>query len=135
VFETKIAVVVREDLAVWQKLNVTAFLASGIAAAVPATIGQPYVDATGRGHTPLFGQPVLVFAAMPDDLRRAYRRACEAGVTVAPYIEAMFATGHDAANRAAFAEGAADSQTWAGIALHGPRKAVDRAVKGLKLHG
>ena len=30
-FDTKIAVVLRDDLAVWQKTNVTAFLVSGIA--------------------------------------------------------------------------------------------------------
>src|SRR5262249_29263324 len=30
-FETKIAVVVREDLAVWQKLNIVAFLSSAVA--------------------------------------------------------------------------------------------------------
>ena len=30
-FDTKIAIVVRDDLAVWQKLNVTAFITSGIA--------------------------------------------------------------------------------------------------------
>jgi hypothetical protein len=32
-FDTKIAIVVRDDLAVWQKLNVTAFLTSGIVGA------------------------------------------------------------------------------------------------------
>ncbi len=35
-FDTKIAIVVREDLATWQKLNVTAFLTSGV---VDATEG------------------------------------------------------------------------------------------------
>ena len=34
-FETKIAVVLRDDLAGWQETNVTAFLVSGIAATVP----------------------------------------------------------------------------------------------------
>ena len=29
-FDTKIAIAVRDDLAVWQKLNVTAFITSGI---------------------------------------------------------------------------------------------------------
>ncbi|MGQ3295335.1 MAG: DUF2000 family protein, partial [Shinella sp.] len=29
-FDTKFAVILREDLEVWQKLNVTAFLSSGI---------------------------------------------------------------------------------------------------------
>ena len=134
-FETKICVVVRDDLAVWQKLNVTAFLASGIAASRPETIGEPYVDGLGRRHAALIGQPILVFAATLDDLRRVYARARDGGLDIAPYIEAMFATGHDAANRAVFAAGEADSQIWAGLALHGPRKAVDKAVKGLKLHG
>ena len=32
-FDTKIAVVIRTDLEAWQKLNVAAFLTSGIAAA------------------------------------------------------------------------------------------------------
>ena len=34
-FDTKVAILVLDDLAVWQKLNVTAFLATGIAAAAP----------------------------------------------------------------------------------------------------
>jgi hypothetical protein len=34
-FDTKIAIAVREDLEQWQKLNVTAFLASAIAFGVP----------------------------------------------------------------------------------------------------
>ena len=41
-FETKISVVVREDLAIWQKLNVVAFLVSGVVGANPGLIGEPY---------------------------------------------------------------------------------------------
>src|SRR5690606_13273003 len=120
--------------AAWQKLNVTAFLASGIVAAVPGCIGAPYRDGAGRTYAAMIGQPVLVFAAGTDDLNRAHARACESGLTIAPYIEAMFATGHDAANRAVFAESDIGDPGWAGIALHGERKLVDKAVKGLKLH-
>jgi hypothetical protein len=29
-FETKIVIIIRDDLLIWQKLNVTAFLMSGI---------------------------------------------------------------------------------------------------------
>jgi hypothetical protein len=46
-FDTKIAVVVREDLPTWQKLNVTAFTVSGIAS-LPDVLGENYVDASGR---------------------------------------------------------------------------------------
>ena len=35
-FDTKIAVLVRDDLESWQRLNVTAFLVSGIVAATPS---------------------------------------------------------------------------------------------------
>ena len=49
--DTKITIAVRDDLAVWQKLNVVAFLASGIAAHAPDIIGEPYRDADGRRRT------------------------------------------------------------------------------------
>ncbi|QDO96599.1 DUF2000 family protein [Ferrovibrio terrae] len=133
-FTTKIAIVVREDLAQWQKLNVTAFLASGIAAAVPACIGEAYVDAAGRRYGAMCGQPILVFAGALTDLQKAHGRAIEQELVVVPYVEAMFATGHDAANRAVFAEGDVAAQSWVGLAVHGERKAVDKALKGLKLH-
>lgn len=133
-FTTKIAIIVREDLAIWQKLNVTAFLSSGIAAAIPDCIGEAYRDSAGRAYTAMIGQPILVFVAGQPDLQRSHRRACEAGLTIAPYVEAMFATGHDAANRAVFAGTDIAGQLWAGLALHGERKAVDKAVKGLRLH-
>ena len=43
-FDTKIAVALRADLPTWQKLNMTAFLVSGIAA-TPETLGADYEDA------------------------------------------------------------------------------------------
>ncbi|MCS5431386.1 DUF2000 family protein, partial [Staphylococcus aureus] len=43
VFDTKIKIVLREDLEVWQKLNVTAFLMSGIAG-TQNIIGEYYID-------------------------------------------------------------------------------------------
>ena len=46
-FDTKIAIAVRGDLAAWQQLNVTAFLASGVAAGCDETIGKP--SKTGPG--------------------------------------------------------------------------------------
>lgn len=34
-FDTKVALIVRNDLANWQRLNVVAFLATGVASAAP----------------------------------------------------------------------------------------------------
>jgi hypothetical protein len=132
--DTKIAIVVRHDLAAWQKLNVTAFLASGIAAAAPEAIGQPYVDRGGHAYGGMFVQPVLVFRGDLAALQAACQQARTRGLTTLPYVEAMFATGHDAANRAVFAEEDPEAPNLVGLAVRGPRKAVDKAVKGLKLH-
>jgi hypothetical protein len=107
-FDTKIAVVLRDDLAGWQKMNVTAFLVSGIAATVPGVVGEPYRDASGNEYLPMFVQPVLVYAADAPALRRAYERAMTRGVTSAVYTRELFETNHDEANRAAVARVAAD---------------------------
>lgn len=134
IFDTKVAILVLDDLAVWQKLNVTAFLATGIAAAAPEAMGEPYEDATGRQHARLLGQPMLVFAAQAGNLARAYRIAIENDLTRAVYVRTMFATGHDAANREAFKAEPPDAPDLVGLALRGPKKAVDRATKGCSLH-
>lgn len=133
-FDTKVAILVLDDLPVWQKLNVTAFLASGIAAEAPEALGEPYLDAAGRRYARLLGQPVLIFAAQPEGLSQAWQTALERDLTRAAYVRAMFATGHDAANRAVFQEEPADAPDLVGIGLRGPRKAVDKATKGLSLH-
>ena len=133
-FDTKVAILVLDELAMWQKLNVTAFLATGIAGAVPDAMGEPYVDAAGRPHARLLGQPMMIFAAPGDVLQRAWRQANERGLVRAAYVRAMFDTGHDAANREAFRAEPAETPDLVGLALHGGRKDVDKAVKGAKLH-
>lgn len=133
-FDTKIAIVVQADLAVWQRLNVTAFLASGVAAAFGETIGKPYEDGSGNTYLELFRQPVLVYAADDEGLRAARERAVSRGLPTAIYTMDMFATGHDEANREVVRAVAAADLRLAGLAVYGPRNAVDKVCKGLALH-
>jgi hypothetical protein len=133
VFDTKFAIVLRDDLAVWQKLNVTAFLTSGIAAQFPEIIGDPYRDRAGNIYNPLSIQPVIVLTADGSMLNAIHRRALERGVTTSAYIEEMFSTGHDAANRAVFAEFAPDYAKVAGIAVRAEKKLVDKITKGARM--
>ncbi|WP_321950892.1 DUF2000 domain-containing protein [Paraburkholderia bannensis] len=134
-FDTKVALIVRDDLAVWQKLNVVAFLATGVAAAIPHALGEPYEDASGQQYGRMLGQPMLVFAADLAGLQAAHRQALTRELDIVPYVHAMFSTGHDSANRAAFRAQDAANLDFVGLALHGAKKAVDKAVKGLALHG
>ena len=133
-FDTKIAVVLRDDLAVWQKANVTAFLISGIAGTTPEVVGEPYEDASGNRYLPMFRQPVLVFGADAAAIRRAYERAMQRDVELAIYTKELFVTGHDEANRAAVAAVAAEDLDLVGIALRADRKLVDKVVDKLKPH-
>jgi hypothetical protein len=133
-FDTKIAVVLRDDLAVWQKTNVTAFLVSGIAGTVDGVVGDPYRDASGNEYLPMFVQPVLVYEADAAALRRAYDRAMSRGVTPAVYTKELFETNHDEANRAAVAGVSAEELDLVGIAFRAERKVVDRVVDRLRFH-
>ncbi|MBI6143278.1 DUF2000 domain-containing protein [Serratia marcescens] len=134
-FDTKIAFIVRDDLQTWQRLNVVAFLATGIAAAAPEIIGGCYVDAQGRRYGGISGQPMLIFAADLPGLQNVHRKGLERELTLIPYVHAMFSTGHDEANRQVFLAEDADNLDLVGLALRGPKKAVDKAIKGLALHG
>jgi len=133
-FETKIAIVVRADLAGWQQLNVTAFLASGIAAAFGDTIGKPYEDGSGHRYLELFRQPVLVYAGDQASLGAVRERAVSREMATAIYTEDMFSTRFDEANRAVVRDVPAAELRLAGIAVYGPRNAVDKVCKGLSLH-
>ena len=122
-FDTKAAVVVRDDLATWQRLNVTAFLMSGIVAdAGPGAIGEPYRDADAREYLPLLVQPVLVFIASRDKLRALRERAERRRVPVAIYTAEMFSTGNDADNRAAVRAAATSDLDLVGLALRAPHR-------------
>jgi hypothetical protein len=133
-FDTKIAVVIRTDLQAWQKLNVASFLTSGIAAAYPACIGDPYEDASGTRYLSLIGQPILIYGADGPALTRALDRALTRNVTPAVYTEDMFKTTHDAANREAVRAVARTDLNLVGIAMRAERKVIDKIVDGLKFH-
>ena len=132
-FDTKIAIAVRADLEPWQKLNVTAFLSSGIAATADV-MGKPYEDGSGNTYLELFRQPVVVYAADDEVLSQAHQRALARDLPMAIYTMDMFATGHDDDNRAVVRAVAAADLRFAGLALYGPRNAVDKVFKGATLH-
>lgn len=133
-FTTKIAIVVRDDLAAWQRLNVTAFLAGAVAAGHPDLIGEPYENASGDRYLPTIRQPVLVYAGTGEDLARVHARALAREVSMAVYIEDMFKTGHDAANRATVRAVPAEEMPLVGLGLYGPKNPLDKMLKGLALH-
>ena len=133
-FDTKIVVLLREDLETWQRLNVTAFLTSGIAAAYPQIVGEPYADADGTAYLAMFGQPVLVMEADKETMTAAHERCLRRELPVSVFTGDLFRTGDDVANRAAVAAVPRADLDLVGLGIHGPRNAVDKIVKGARLH-
>src|SRR5690349_7952813 len=132
-FDTKIAVIVRNDLPVWQKLNVTAFTVSGIAG-LPDVLGEPYVDGSGNTYLPMIKQPIMIFGADQAQIRAVYEQALGRDVLFTIYTEELFATPHDEANRAAVEARRSEDLNLVGLALRGKKKLMDKLLKGLSLH-
>lgn len=133
-FETKIAVVIDENLAVWQKLNVTAFLTSGIIASHEGMIGQPYEDASGKTYSPLCIQPIMIMKTNREKLKTILNRATTREIPTSIYIEDMFSTGFDEANRETVSQYSSENLPLVGIAVRGEKKIIDRVIKGTRLH-
>jgi hypothetical protein len=133
-FDTKVAVLLRDDLATWQRLNVCAFLVSGVASANPDIIGEPYADADDTAYLPMFRQPVLVFQGDAQLLTTAHGRALGRDIAMSIFTADLFATGNDRDNRAAVRGVPRDKLDLVGIALHGPKNAVDKVLKGAVMH-
>jgi hypothetical protein len=134
-FDTKVAVVLLDDLPVWQKANATAFLVSGIAGGTPGLVGEPYVDGSGNTYLPMLRQPILVYAADAAGIRRAYERAMAREVEeLAIFTRELFTTPNDTANRAAVAAVVSDELDLVGIALRADRKIVDKVLDKLRPH-
>ena len=134
-FPTKAAVVVRDDLATWQRLNVTGFLVSGIVGgAGERVVGDDYIDADGTRYLPMLVQPLLVLEADAGKLRTVRRRASDRGVPIAIYTAELFATGHDEDNRAAVRGVSTDDLDLVGIGLRAPRRDADAVLRGLRRH-
>lgn len=135
-YDNKIAVVILKTLEDWQKLNVTSFLASSIAIALPETHGAPLVSASGTSYLPFIKHPILVYGA--DDatqIHRAFSRARERNLRIGIYTQELFATKNEEGNLAEIAKTIDGDLHLVGIVIYGDNKQVDKAVDKLKFHG
>ena len=133
-FDTKVAIAVADDLLVWQKLNVVAFLTSGSVSQTDGIVGEAYADASGQLYSPLCVQPAVILKARREHLPIFLRRAATRGVTASIYIQDMFDTGHDEANRRTVVKYVTEDLPLVGIGIRADRKVVDKIFKGAKLH-
>ena len=134
VFDTKIAIVLLSSLKTWQKLNVTSFLTSGIIGQTSSLIGEKYTDKSNYEYLALNRQPVVVLEADLSVLKKIHNRILGRSLICSIYIEDMFSTGHDEANRSTVKNYSSEDLPVVGLALREEKKIVDKVTKGAKLH-
>lgn len=132
-FDTKLAVILREDLQVWQKLNVTAFLMSGIGG-TQKIIGQPYVDNDGIEYLPMSQQPIMIYSDKGNSMTELLKKALAKEVVMTIYTEELFNTYNDNDNREMVARFKTDELNLVGIGMCGKKNHVDKLLKGFELH-
>ncbi|MDP9079368.1 MAG: DUF2000 domain-containing protein [Bacteroidota bacterium] len=133
--ENKIVIIVRNDLKTWQKLNVTAFLASAVAIEFPELHGRHLATASNNTYLPFLKQPMLVYKA--DDLNqmhRVFKRAKERGLEIGIYSAPLFDTMTEQDNLDETVRNTDDEQDLVGLVIYGENKKVNKAIDGLKFH-
>lgn len=134
-YENKIAIIIRNDLQTWQKLNVASFLASAVAIQFPETHGAKFINASGSEYPPFIKHPILIYKADTQaDIQRAFQRARERGLHVGIYTEPLFATKNEDENHVEISRFSDETQVLAGIVIYGENKQVNKALDGLKFH-
>lgn len=132
-FDTKIKIILRNDLLTWQALNVTAFLISGIAA-TQNIVGLPYQDGSGVDYLPMSQQPIMIHAGSKEQMLSVLRKAIERQMAVSIYTEELFHTFNDVDNRAVIAQYLTDDLNLVGIAIRGKKTALDKMTKSIDLY-
>ncbi len=135
-FENKIAIVLKNDLMDWQKLNVAAFLASSIAIQFPETHGAKFVNASQSEYLPFIKQPIFIYKANDKaQIDRAFLRAKQRELNIGIYTNPLFATKNEAENHLVIAKSTDENQDLVGIIVYGDNRKVNKALDGLKFHG
>ena len=134
-YENKIALIIKNDLHSWQKLNVASFLASSIAIKFPDTHGKAFINASGSEYLPFIKHPILIYKAdNEDELKRVFNRAKERKLYIGIYTEPLFSTKNELENHIEIAKSSDENQVLVGIAIYGENKKVGKALDGLKFH-
>ena len=76
----------------------------------------------------------MVLSANARTIAKVHRRSLEREVRSSLYVEEMFTTNHDEANRAVFRQFSPENARVVGIALRAERRIVDKITKGAKMH-
>ena len=134
-YDKKVAIVLKDDLLPWQKLNVVSFLAGSIAIKFPETHGGEFITADNVTFLPFIKHPVLIYKAeTTEKLQRAFLRSRDRQLAIGIYTKPLFSTRSGEENVSEIASHTVEDLDLVGIIVYGENKKVDKALDGLKFH-
>lgn len=134
-YDKKLAIVILDDLLVWQKLNVVSFLAGSITIEFPEIHGGDFVTADNVRFLPFIKNPTLIYKAESSEkLKKAFLRSRDRELAIGIYTRPLFATRSGEENIKEIASKNINELDLVGIIVYGESKKVDKAFDGLKFH-
>ena len=109
-------------------------MTSGIIGDNPSLIGKEYKDNSNYNYLPLNKQPVIILEADENNLKKIHSRIINKSLRCSIYINDMFLSGHDEANRKTVEKYKSDELPLVGLAIREKKNTVDKITKGSKLH-
>ncbi|MEE2036894.1 DUF2000 domain-containing protein [Nocardiopsis sp. CT-R113] len=130
---TKLVVILRDDLSPALAANAGVVLGLALGGRLENSLAADGKDADGGVHAGLNPHPVPTLVASGERLREIKAEADEQGLTVVGFNEvARRSRDYDAYLDALAATPARDME-YAGVAVHGPRTALNRLTRKLEL--
>jgi hypothetical protein len=82
----------------------------------------------------MFRQPVLIFEGNKEALVKSHERAVARTIPLSIFTADLFMTSNDRDNRAAVRAVDREKLDLVGMAVYGPRNAIDKIIKGAHMH-
>jgi hypothetical protein len=134
--DSKLAIVVDVDLSAGLAANTAAVLALSLGHQIESIIGPELKDASGGVHAGITTVPIPVLVADAHTVRQIRNRAAaqvDAGLLVVDFTDCAQRTRTYEAYAQLLEAATEDDITYLGVAMHGPRKLVQRLTGSLPL--
>lgn len=134
--DMKCVMVLADDLPLGLAVNAAGVLAVTLGHRVPDLLPEDALDASGGVHAGLINVPLPILVSGGEGLKELRQRAAaQEGLTVVDFSDVAQHARTYEAYVAALAVTPAEALDYLGVALYGPRKAVNKLVGHLPLYG
>lgn len=128
IIDKKIAIAISDHLLIEQKLQVVAFLTSGLVAQHSDVMGAPYEDFEGNLFSPVMKCYPHIHCVDEMAIGNMHHRAISQSIMITVFVEEWFGMADDEARRAIFQHFDPNTVNVVGMAIYAPRDTVAQVL-------